>query len=690
MNQRNKTTNQLIQELEEAHRKIAELEKTLGIVTDISEPRRTLEELQQSEIRYRSLFENMLEGYVCGKIVFEEGQPVDLIFLEVNRTFESVSGLTNVVGKKASEVIPGLATSNEKLFEIIIRVASTGRPERFELYLKQTDRWLMTSIFCIEKGYLISIFDNITDRKRAEEALAKSEARYRLLAENASDIIFTADKNFRLTYVSPSVEKVTGYSPEEVIQQNLKDLLTPASFEKAIRAYRKGMELEASGLRELRKTITLQLEEYRKNGSTISVETTVTPLRDQQNQLTGFWGITRDITERKKVENERERLQRQVQQAQKMESIGVLAGGIAHDFNNILSTIIGYTELAQMKLNNKRGIDNELDKIMKAAIRNRDLVKHILTFSRQSVIIREPMDIVPVMKETLKFIRASLPSTIEIRHNFAVLERLVVADATQIHQIVMNLCTNAAYAMKEKGGILDIGLKEIVLNAQTRHKLKSLQPGRYLQLTITDTGSGISDRIIGRIFDPFFTTKERGEGTGMGLSVLHGIVMDMGGAVSVYSEPNVGTSFHVLFPIYTGQKVISDISPLLTPKGTGTIILVDDEEGIALSGQGILEQLGYHVIALTNPLEALDAINANPEGVDLILTDLTMPVMTGLELSVRIKDIKPGIPIILCTGFGIEITQQRLKEAGIHDMVMKPMVASELAQAVFQALHPSE
>ena len=243
-----------------------------------------------------------------------------------------------------------------------------------------------------------------------------------------------------------------------------------------------------------------------------------------------------------------------MQQTRKMESIGALAGGIAHDFNNILSAILGYTELAKMKQAERQTVEGELEQILKAGIRARELVKQILTFSRQSGIVKIPLEIVPLIKEALKFIRASVPATIEIRQDLGDSGNMVEADPTQIHQIIMNLCSNAAYAMKDRSGVLDIVLKEVALEDEVQLTYKGLKPGRYLQLSVTDTGTGIPRDIMDRIFDPFFTTKERGEGTGMGLSVIHGIVADMGGAISVYSEPGIGTTFRVVFPLYTGTR----------------------------------------------------------------------------------------------------------------------------------------
>ena len=388
----------------------------------------------------------------------------------------------------------------------------------------------------------------------------------------------------------------------------------------------------------------------------------------------------------KEIEEERKWLQARLMQVQKLEAIGTLAGGIAHDFNNILSTVLGYTELAKMKLEQNQPITCELDEVLNAGIRARDLIRQILTFSRQADIQRTPLQIVPLIKETVKFLKASLPATVEILQDLDNSHDLIMADPTQIHQVLMNLCTNATHALQDEGWI-EIRLRELTLDEEGSLAFKGLQPGRYLRLSVSDNGRGIPREIIDKIFDPFFTTKARGEGSGMGLAVVHGIVADMHGAISVYSEPGLGTTFHVLFPALEGDADMGEHPPLELRQGHGRILFVDDEQGILASGRGILEYLGYEVECHDSPTAALEVLSQHPKSFDLVLTDMTMPKMTGLELAAQIKEIRPDIPIILSTGFSMVISEERIANLGIRALIMKPLIAGELAETVYHALH---
>jgi CheY-like chemotaxis protein len=324
--------------------------------------------------------------------------------------------------------------------------------------------------------------------------------------------------------------------------------------------------------------------------------------------------------------------------------------------------------------------------VLKAGIRARDLVRQILTFSRRAEIQRTPLLIVPLIKETVKFLKASLPATVEIRQHLTDSQSLILADPTQIHQVLMNLCTNATHAMPD-GGRLEIRLDELDLDEELSLAYKGLKPGRYLRLSISDNGRGIPPGIIDKIFDPFFTTKERGEGSGMGLAVVHGIVADMHGAVAVDSQPGQGTTFHVLFPALEGVVDTRDQAPEALRKGHGRILFVDDEEGVLASGRGILEHLGYEVDAFASAAAALESFALNPAAFDLVLTDMTMPGMSGLELAAKLRKIRADIPIMLSTGFSMALSEERVASLGIQALIMKPLGAGELAEAVYHALH---
>ncbi len=391
--------------------------------------------------------------------------------------------------------------------------------------------------------------------------------------------------------------------------------------------------------------------------------------------------IATDITRIKDLEKESLRIQAQLQQAQKMEAIGTLAGGIAHDFNNILSAVIGYTEIALADISEGTSQHRNLQEVLKAGSRARDLVKQILTFSRQTEQELKPVQINQIIRETLKLLRASLPTTVKISHDIQS-DAAVLADPTQIHQVIMNLFTNAAHAMRATGGQLKIDLTDVLLGGNFIEQHPYLSPGAYVKLTVTDSGHGMEKAILDRIFDPFFTTKDRGEGTGMGLAVVLGIVKSHGGTITVDSEPEKGSTFNVFLPIIM-QEVDHDIrSKEPVPTGTERILFIDDEKSLVDLGQQILERLGYDVTIRTSSVEALELFMEQPDKFDLVITDMTMPNMTGDDLAARLMNIRADVPVILCTGYSERISRERAHELGIKEFILKPIVMRELAKTV--------
>ncbi|MCD4715281.1 MAG: response regulator, partial [Desulfobacterales bacterium] len=417
----------------------------------------------------------------------------------------------------------------------------------------------------------------------------------------------------------------------------------------------------------------------------------------------------KDITQQRQLEV-------QLQQSQKMEAIGTLAGGITHDFNNILGAILGYTDLAILEAEDDSKIRQHLNKIQEAGHRARDLVNQILAFSRQTKQERLPVEVNSIVNEALKMLRASLPSTIEIRQDTQADKGTVEADPTQIHQVLMNLCTNAAHAMQENGGILEIGIQNVYFGfssadyekdttleghasdsmGQANQILESqieyldILPGPYLKLTVRDTGIGMTPDVLGRIFDPYFTTREKAQGTGLGLSVVHGIIKSHGGSITVESEPGQGTTFHVYLPRMEYPKEKADrmaASPYKgIPTGHERILFVDDEEALVDIGRQMLEHLGYELITRTSSIEALELFKAEPDAFDLVITDMTMPNMTGDKLARAMIKIRPNIPIILCTGFSERVTAKSAGEIGIKKLAMKPLVMRDLAEAIREVL----
>jgi len=387
-----------------------------------------------------------------------------------------------------------------------------------------------------------------------------------------------------------------------------------------------------------------------------------------------------DITEKKKMET-------QLQQSQKMEAIGTLAGGIAHDFNNILSPIMIHSEMMMLDLPDDSPFQNNLRQLFQASQRARDLVKQILTFSRQTPQEPKPFKMSIIVKEVLKLLSSSLPSTIRIDQDIDMETDTVFADPTQIHQVLMNLCTNAGHAMREEGGNLSVALIETMADSDVIARCPDLIIDRsYLQLTVADTGHGMEPAIIERIFEPYFSTKQKGEGTGMGLSVVHGIVQNHGGAISVKSEPGKGTTFNVFLPKIE-TDVAEDMETIQTlPKGSERVLYVDDEKSMVDSVGPMLESLGYQVTARTSSIEALEAFRSKPDAFDLVITDMTMPEMTGDKLAKAIMETRSDIPVILCTGYSDRISETTARGMGIKAFVLKPIVMREIANTIREVL----
>ena len=412
--------------------------------------------------------------------------------------------------------------------------------------------------------------------------------------------------------------------------------------------------------------------------------------KDHALRLDRVVQVTRDTTYRKKYEKKQRRLQSRLAQSQKMEAIGTLAGGIAHDFNNILAAIVGYTQLASAGLPVDSALQPKLDQVLKASRRAGDLVYQILAFSRGSLQPHQTFQMALIVKEAVKLLRSTIPATIEIQQNIRT-DGMVAADPTQIHQIVMNLCTNAYHAMRETGGTLGIFLEEANLNAPFGADDQEHEPGAYLKLTVSDTGHGIPEDIQKRIFEPYFTTKTQGDGTGLGLATVHGIVKNHDGWIDVESEPGHGSAFHVYFP----KVVMADPAEKEERKGApmagpGRILFVDDESGLTSLTKELLDGLGFEVTACDNPAAALEAFRAAPECFDMVVTDMTMPKMTGLDLAREIMKIRPEIGVVLCTGYSEQITPEKVRAAGIRKLMMKPVDIRELAGTIRNILNESD
>lgn len=403
---------------------------------------------------------------------------------------------------------------------------------------------------------------------------------------------------------------------------------------------------------------------------------------DADGRFHGFIHVVRDVTYRRKLEFEQKDLQNKLAHAQKMEALGTLAGGIAHDFNNILSAIIGYAELVAVSLGRESRVRERLDGIVQAAMRAKDLIQQILTFSRQNTHDRKPIQPGLIVDEAMRLLRPALPTTIEIQKNIQS-RAFVEGDATQIHQIVINLCTNAYHAMKAKGGVLKVSAEDVVLHEGIEQEGWVIRPGPYVVIHVSDTGEGIPPHIRKRIFEPYFTTKEKGEGTGLGLATVHGILKSHGGGLLLESEMGKGTGFHVYLPVLEGVEPVADEGIFVGAlTGTERILFVDDEAAIIDIAREALEELGYHVTARNDPSEALESFRSNAREFDIVITDLTMPKMTGVQMVMEMKKIRQDIPVILCTGYRQLVEAETIQLAGISSVVAKPAASSDIAQAI--------
>ena len=642
----------------------------LGIVEDlkdITERKQTEKTLKESEDKYRTIFETT----GTATMIVEE----DAVISMVNTEFEKIFGF-------AKGEIEG--TQNWEKFiveDALVRMAEyhelrrnnpNAAPWNYEVRgidkegnLK--DLFLTISVIPGTKKSVVSILD-ITGRKQAEQERV-------LLAtaiEQAAEGITIIDRDGTIQYSNPASESISGYTREELIGQN-HSILRSSKYDKAF--YEAMMDTLSRG-----EMWTGHMFNEKKDGTTYKVEASISPIRDNTGTIVYYVIIARDVTREADLET-------QLRQVQKMEAIGTLAGGIAHDFNNILAAIMGYTEMALYDVPEGTSGRRNLEQVLKAGYRGKDLVKQIITFSRRRDEERRPMQISPIVKEALKLLRASLPTTIDFRQNIKTQSGMVLADPTQIHQVLMNLISNAAYAMREKGGVLEVSLTDVDIypdDAAPPHP--DLKPGPFLKLTVSDTGHGIEHAIIERIFDPFFTTKRPGEGTGMGLAVVHGIVKSYGGAILVDSEPGKGSTFDVFFPRIEGNVLPEVDSAAPMPRGNEHILFVDDEADLADMVQQMLERLGYSVVAKTSSLEALEVFKVHPDQFDLVITDQTMPHMAGVDLAKELMRIRPEIPIILCTGFSEVISAEEAKTLGIREFLMKPFATRVLAETIRRVL----
>jgi len=634
-----------------------------AIGDDMTKRKREQDELFNSRHMLQSVLDNIPQR------VFWKDR--DSVLLGCNKAFALDRGCrdaSELVGRPDGESPPE-ANAHER------EVMETGKArlncEEPRMNPDGSLTWLITSsVPMYDQGGrvtgVLGTYEDITERKRAEEE------HMRLVAAigQAAEAIVIIDRNYIIDYVNPALEEMSGFDRTEVLGRSVR-VLECGKNDRAV--YTNILKTLAAG-----RVWSGRLTNMRKDGSYYEVELTASPIRNNSGAVISHVGIYRDITRQVKLEKE-------LQQAQKMEAIGTLAGGIAHDFNNILAAIVGYTEIARFRIARDDPVRGNLDQVLSACRRAADLVKQILTFSRRTEQIRSPIRIDSVVNEVLKLLRPSLPTTIEIRRDIEMSpdKGMIFADPTEIHQVFMNLCTNAAHAMRARGGVLGVKLTDVAIEGSMH---PDLEAGSYVCLSVTDTGHGIDASIMRRIFDPFFTTKGVGEGTGLGLSVVQGIVKAYGGAITVQSEPDNGATFNVYIPAMKMQTLSQGETSELLHTGSERILFVDDEKALAELGRQMLESLGYTVVAETDSFKALRTFLAEPRGFALVITDMTMPNLRGDQLATEMIAIRPDMPIILCTGFSELINEKRARELGISEFVMKPYNIADFAATIRKVL----
>ena len=500
------------------------------------------------------------------------------------------------------------------------------------------------------------------------------EARFKRAMDASQDGLFDWDLESKKIYFSPGWKRMLGYGPDEPLDDfsTWETLTHPDDAE----SFRVMMNEVAE---EKRDRFKKEFRMRHKNGHWVDILSRATLYRDKHTGRVRIVGTHVDISERKQIE-------KKLRQAQKMESIGNLASGIAHDFNNILFPVIGMSELLLEDLAHGSAERKSVEEIFKAGKRGSDLVKQILAFSRQSEHRMAPIRIQNVLKDVLKLLRSTIPSDIEIKQDIQTDCGLIMANSTQIHQVIMNLITNAFHAVEKSGGSICVGLKEKFLQNSDVFD-SDLKPGYHAALSVSDTGQGIPPEISDNIFDPYFTTKDQGKGTGLGLSIVHGIVQEHHGDIKFNTEIGTGTTFIVYIPLMNKTDTNETIEdPAAHPAGNERILLVDDEESVAKLGKLMLNRLGYDVTIKNSSLDALQTLKRNPDSFDLVITDMTMPNMTGDKLAKEIMEFRPDLPIIICTGFSERINQEKAETFGIKGFLMKPVVKSDLAQMVRKVL----
>lgn len=649
-----------------------------GSFVDITEKKNAIDALRVSEDRYRILFETSPDPIVIydlkGNIIDVNRLTATIYGLgtehEFLSTFENINQIMDHTGlAKVKRTIKSLL-SNKKV------------PKNEHTFLTldgQTIQMEVSTSLIYDKDKrpvsVISILHDITGRKEAEMQLRESEEKYHRIFDNSPVGIFYFNTEGVITDCNDVLINSLRTSRQALLGLHISAL----SNEGVVTAFENA----------LRGEICIFEGEYYPLSAfdSLYVKIHFTPIMLDDGQIVGGIGIAEDLTESKRVEKERAHLEKRIQQSQHLEALGTLAGGIAHDFNNILSAIIGFSELSMDDVDKGSVLHSNIREILKAGERARELVSQILTFSRQDETERKPVKISLILKEALKMLRASIPRTVSITQHIDPDTGMILGDPTKIHQVIMNLCTNAYHAMIPEGGDLQISLENIHLDEPFSSLHPPLKSGPHLKLTVKDTGCGMDQHTMNHIFDPFFTTKEKGKGTGLGLAIVHGIIADIEGVIVVNSELNKGSSFEIYLPVVDrATEEFEVVESVIQPDQGVSILLVDDEETILDFTATMLKKCGYSVTTISSPVQALDLVRSDIESFSLIITDQTMPGMTGIKLATEVLKHRPSMPIILMSGFHENITPELLGTVGIKKYMAKPFTKKILIDTISHCL----
>ncbi|MBF0224713.1 MAG: PAS domain S-box protein [Desulfobacterales bacterium] len=657
------TYEELAEENEKLRKKIKEFEDiiTSGKRDDLS---------ISSEKMYETIFR--MSPMSIGITRFEDGTIYD-----VNDAYCETTGFSLYEIRGSSTVKLNFWVNQEDRKTLKNFLINDGRYRNIETNYRRKDGSMYTVLQSAElvtiqdKKFIIGLHLDITEKKKLEENLKKSESRLRAITNSAIDSIFYKDINRKYIIVNPAMEKLLGLPAEKIIGKKSEEIFSKEALSIILEVDNQTFSGE----------IIDGVYPLNIDGNEYIFHLIQVPLRYENNDIYGISGIVRDITKLKGLED-------QVQRVQKMESIGTLAGGLAHDFNNILAIILGNAELGLKHMPQHIQAKKIFENIKIASLRGKEIIGQILSFSRHDKAELKPFNISMLLQESIKLLRATIPSSIKIKYDIWNEEDIIFGNPSQINQVLINLCTNSVHAMNNKGN-LNINLENIQLDETKTKTFNNLKPGNYVKLSVQDTGAGIEPKIMNRIFEPFFTTKEVGKGTGLGLSVVYGIINSHNGAIAVHSTVGKGTMFDVFLPIInTASEITSNINPD-SLKGNETILLVDDEEMLTELTQDILIFFGYKIKCFNSSIEALNEFKLNKNKYDLIISDMTMPDMTGDILSKEIIAIRPDIPIILCTGYNESLDEEKAIKSGIKKILMKPLATSALAKNIRDILNKS-